>query len=130
EIQAVVASLPASSPDRHQDRLGTGTCPGAIATPDLSKDDPEADCQLGPPVGGVQPRLTQEREQVVAVSPQVLGQALVGRVPLGREDQVGQLVLQTAAGHGQSMPADFPGGVTVAQVKAGPEQFADLARDA
>src|SRR5262249_59653041 len=32
-------------------------------------------------------------EEVVAMSPQVLGQALVGRVRLGREDQVGQLEL-------------------------------------
>jgi hypothetical protein len=30
----------------------------------------------------------------------VLGQPLVGRVHLGREDQVGQLVLQAATGHG------------------------------
>src|SRR5262249_23662862 len=65
----------------------------ASATSDLAQDDPEADRQLGPPVGGVQPRLTQEREQAVAVGPPVLGQALVGRVRLGREDQVGQLVV-------------------------------------
>jgi hypothetical protein len=52
--------------------------------------------------------------------PQVLGQPLVGRVRLGREDQVGQLVLQAAAGHGQAVPADLPGRVTVTQVQAGP----------
>jgi hypothetical protein len=35
--------------------------------------------------------------------PQVLSQALVGRVRLGREDQVGQLVLQATADHGQTV---------------------------
>jgi hypothetical protein len=43
--------------------------------------------------GGAQPRLTLEREQVGAMRPQALGQALVRRIRLGREDQVGLLVL-------------------------------------
>ena len=50
-----------------------------VAKPWLEMLAPKADRQLGTPVGGVQPRLTQEREQVVAVSPQVLGQPPVGR---------------------------------------------------
>jgi glutamine synthetase len=66
--------------------------------PDLAQDDAEADRQFRASVDGVQSRLTQEREQVVAVSPQVLGQALVGRVRLGRDDQVRHLVLQAALG--------------------------------
>src|SRR5262245_39350248 len=41
---------------------------------------------------------------------QVLGQALVGRVRLGREDQVGQLVLQPTAGQdGAEKQEDEPG---------------------
>jgi hypothetical protein len=55
------------------------------------------------------------------MGPQVLGQALVGRARLGREDQAGQLVLQPAAGHGQAVPADLPSHVTVTEVQAGPE---------
>ena len=47
--------------------------------------EPEANGQLGPPVGGVQSRLTLEREQAVAKDPLVLDQALVGRVRLRRE---------------------------------------------
>jgi hypothetical protein len=80
EVQGRVASLPARPPHRHQHRLRLRPGPGPAATPDLPKDDAEADGQLGPPVGGVQPRLAQEREQRVAMIPQVLGQALVGRV--------------------------------------------------
>src|SRR5262249_32117904 len=92
EARARRPLLPARPPHRHQDRLRPRPRPGPAATPDLAQDDAEADRQLGPPVGGVQPRLAQEREQGIAMSPQVLGQALVGRVRLGREDQVGQLV--------------------------------------
>jgi tetratricopeptide (TPR) repeat protein len=52
------------------------------------------------------------------MSPQVLGQAHIGRVRLRREDQVGQLVLQAATGHGQTVRADSPRRVAVAQVQA------------
>ena len=97
EIQSRTPLLPARPPHRHQDRLRPRPRPRPAAAPDLAKDDAEADRQLGPPVSGVQPRLTQEREQVVAMSPQVLGQALVGRVRLERENQVAQLVLQASA---------------------------------
>jgi hypothetical protein len=74
--------------------------------------------------------LAQEREQVVAMSPQVLGQPLVSRVRLWREDQVGQLVPQSAAGHGQAVPADLARRVTVPEVHAGSEQFGHPAREA
>ena len=50
-------------------------------------------------------------------------QALVGRVRLGREDQVGQLVLQATAGHGLAVPADLPRRMTVTQVQASSEQL-------
>ena len=84
EVQGTTPLLPARPPHRHQHRLRPRPGPGPAAAPDLAQDDAEADRQLGPPVGGVQPRLAQEREQVVTVDPQVLGQALVGRVRLGR----------------------------------------------
>jgi hypothetical protein len=61
--------------------------------------------------------------------PQVLGQPLVGGVRLGREDQLGQLVLQAAAGHRQAVPADLPRLVAVPQVQAGPQQFSHPARE-
>jgi hypothetical protein len=101
EIHGRTPLLPARPPHRHQHRLRPRPGRGAVAAPDLAQDDTEADGQLGPPVGGVQPRLAQEREQLVAMRPQVLGEALVGRVGLCGEDQVGKLALQAAAGHGQ-----------------------------
>ena len=54
------------------------------------------------------------------MGPQVLGQALVGRVRLGREYQVGQLVLQAATSHGQAVPTDLARRVTVAQIEPNP----------
>jgi hypothetical protein len=63
------------------------------------------------------------------MGPQVLGQALVGRVRLGRKDQIGQLVLQVAASHGQAMPADLAHRVPVTQIEPGPEQFSDPTRE-
>jgi hypothetical protein len=62
--------------------------------------------------------------------PHGLGLPLVGRVHLGREDQVGQLILQAAAGHGQAVPADLPRRVTAAQIQARPEQLSDPTRKA
>src|SRR5262249_42411516 len=130
EVQGRTPLRPAGPPLRHQDRLRPRPYPGPVAAPDLAQDDAEANRQLGPPVDGVQARLTQEREQVVAMGPQVLGQALVGRVHLGGEDQVGQLVLQPTAGHGQAVLADLPGRVTVTQIQAGPKQLSDTTRKA
>ena len=63
--------------------------------------------------------IPQEREQLVAMIPKVLGQPFVGRICLGRPDQVNQLVLQAAAGHGQTMPTDLSCRVSVTQVQAG-----------
>ena len=68
-------------PHRHQDGLRVHISPGPVATPDLARDDREADGQFGTPVGGVQPRLTEEPERIIAVSPQVLGQPLVAPAP-------------------------------------------------
>src|SRR6516164_5460083 len=64
------------------------------------------------------------------MSPQVLGQALVRRVRLGREDQVRQLALQATAGYRQSVIADLAGRMTVTQVEAGPEQLGHATREA
>src|SRR5262245_49789768 len=67
EVQGTTPLLPARPPHRHQHGLRPRPGPGPAAAPDLAQDDPEADGQLRPPVGGVQARLTQEREQVVAL---------------------------------------------------------------
>jgi hypothetical protein len=79
EVQSRTPLLPADPPHRHQERLRPRANPGPVVAPHLAQDDPEAHGQLGPPVGRVQARLTQERKQVAPVSPQVLGRALVTR---------------------------------------------------
>src|ERR1700694_297875 len=65
EVQGRTALLPARPPHGHQDRLRSRTRPGPVAAPDLAEDNAEADGQFRTPVGRVQTRLTQEREQVV-----------------------------------------------------------------
>src|SRR5262249_22287695 len=69
-------------------------------------------------------RHPQEGEPLVEVPPQVRRQALVGRVRLRREGEVGQPVNQVAATHGQPVVADLTGCVAVAQVEPGPQQCA------
>src|SRR5213078_3278710 len=83
EVHSRPPVLPARSPYRHQDRLRPRTCPGSVAAPDLAEDYAETDSQLRTPVGGVQPWTPQERKELVAMIPQVLGQAFVGSVRLG-----------------------------------------------
>jgi hypothetical protein len=60
--------------------------------------------------------------------PQMLCQCLVGRVRLGRENQLGQFVLQATADHRQAVPADLARCVTVTQIQAGPEQLSYTTR--
>ena len=55
---ASTSATPTSAPTAPAPR------PGPAAAPDLPQDDPEADRQLGPPVGGVQPRLCEPERQV------------------------------------------------------------------
>src|SRR6516165_9376210 len=64
ELQGRTPLLPTRPPHRHQDRLRPRPRPGPATAPDLAQDDTEADRQLGPPVGRIQARLAQEREQV------------------------------------------------------------------
>ena len=74
-------------------------------------------------ISSVQSWLTKEGEQVMPMIPQVLRQRLVGRISLGREYQVGQLVLQAATSHGQTVAADFASSVTVTQIQSSSEQL-------
>src|SRR3977135_4445717 len=80
EVDGVVAALPTGSPEGHQDRLGVGANPGAVAAPDFAQDDAEANCQFGAPIGGVQAWVLEEGQQVGAVIPELLGQRVVGGV--------------------------------------------------
>jgi hypothetical protein len=59
----------------------------------------------------------------------VLGQALVGRVRLWGEGEVGRPVGQVAAGHLQAEVADLSRGVAVTKVQTFPEQFGNPPRE-
>ena len=92
-----------------------GSDPGAAAAPDFPKDDSETNGVFGQPVGGLSARHFQEREQIVDVVPEVLGQSFVGGVGLGRPDQIGQLVVQSAGRDGETMSTDVAGREAIAQ---------------
>src|SRR5262249_20193328 len=89
-------------------RTAPARLPRSGCHPDLAQDDAEADRQLGTPVGGIQPRLTQEREQASAMSPQVLGQAVVGSVLLWPEREVAPVVLPAAVGFWPTVTGYLP----------------------
>ena len=118
EVDGVLASLPARSPKRHQDRLGMGTDPGAVAAPGFAQDDAEANRQFGTPVSGVEAGVLEEGQQVVAVIPQVLGQRLVGGVRFGRVDGIEQLRIESAAADVEAVTAELAVEVAVAEVES------------
>src|SRR5262249_46082407 len=60
--------------------------------------------------------------------PQVLGPALAGRVRLGRENQVGLVVLQTGTGHRQTVPVALPRRLTGTEIEPNPEQLSHPTR--
>src|SRR5438105_6428394 len=96
EVHSVATALPAGAPDGHQHGLGAGTRPSAIAAPGFAENDAEANGELGTPVRRIDAGYFQKRQQVVAVFPQVLGQALVRRVGLGRPERIKQPARQSA----------------------------------
>src|SRR2546430_13735255 len=65
----------------------SGADPGAIAAPDFTQDDAEAHRQFATPVGGVHAGVFEERQEIVLVVPQVLSEAFVGGIGLGRIDR-------------------------------------------
>ena len=107
EIQGRTPLLPASPPHRHQHGLRPRTDPRSVPNPYFPQDDAEADRQLRTPGGSVHTGHTQKCQQLIAVIPQVLGQPLVRRVALEREDDFGQRVVQPASRHRQAMSTDL-----------------------
>src|SRR5262249_50685514 len=98
--------LPACPPYRHQHGLRSRTYPGPTVTIDLAQDNAEADGQLGAPVGGVQPRLTQEGEQLIAIGPHVPGQTLSGQAHVAsdaKSDIIGERHLASEARPGSRL---------------------------
>jgi hypothetical protein len=65
----VGAVLPVSSPYGHPRRLRVHTGSSAVTAPDLAEDDAKVDQQLSLPFVGVQARVPEEGQQVVAVVP-------------------------------------------------------------
>src|SRR5262245_16011518 len=61
--------------------------------------------------------------------PQVLGPALAGRVRLGRENQVGLVVLQTGPGPRQTVPVALPRRLTGTEIEPNPEQLSHPTRE-
>lgn len=128
EVDGVLAALPAGAPNRHQDGLGAGARPSAIAAPDFAQDDAEANRQFATPVGGVQAGELEERQEIVLVVPQVLGEGFIGGVRLGRIDGVEQFAVESATTDRQAMITQLPVGMPIAKIQGVMQQFADATR--
>ncbi len=120
--------LTAGAQHRHQDGLGRRACLCAAAAPDLAVNHRRADGLLRSPVGGVQPGMTQEGEQLTAVPGQVLGQSFIGRVRPRPFQQSVEPALQPATGDGHPALADFAEPIAVTKFQSVLDQFLDLPR--
>src|ERR1700746_1964457 len=65
--------------------LRTGSLPGAVFAPLLSRPDEGACGALGAMVGGVYAGEIEKRKQIGAFPPQMIGQAAIGRVAMRAE---------------------------------------------
>ena len=99
--------------------LGVGALAGAVAAAHLADDDGAPDGLFGAPVGGVDRRVPQEREDGGEFAGQVRGETL-GVVQRRRVvDQPAEPGEQSAAGGGQAVIAQTAGIAPVAQREAG-----------
>ena len=119
ERHGIVAALRRAEPYGHQDRLRRRAGLGSVAAPDLAVDDRRPDRLLGTPVGRVEATMAQEGEQLVAVRPEMSGEAFVGRVALDRPQQRRHPLLQFVGPGVRCGHREPPG---IAQV-AGLERF-------
>ena len=113
--------------DAGEDLLGVGALPGAVAAAHLADDDGGPDGLFGAPVGGVDRRVPQEREDGAEFDGQVRGEALGVVVRRRVVDQPADLGEQSAAGGGQTVVADTTGVAPVAQREGGLQGVLHLA---
>ena len=105
--------------DAGEDLLGVGALSGAVAAAHLADDDGGPDGLFGAPVGGVDRRVPQEREDGAEFAGQVRGEALGVVVRRRVVDQPAEPGEQSAAGGGQTVGAQTAGVAPVAQREAG-----------
>ena len=99
----VEVSLACGTYDAGEDLLGVGALAGAVAAAHLADDDGGSDGLFGAPVGGVDRRVPQEREDGGEFAGQMGGKAL-GVVQRRRVvDQPAEPGEQSAAGGGQTV---------------------------
>ena len=123
----VEVALSCGAYDAGEDLLGVGALSGAVAAAHLADDDGGPDGLFGAPVGGVDRRVPQEREDGAEFDGQVRGEALGVVVRRRVVDQPADLGEQSAAGGGQTVVADTTGVAPVAQREGGLQGVLHLA---
>lgn len=104
-----------------------GSGPGAA--PDFAVDDSRADGLFGTPVGGIDGRVAEEREQVVEMVFQVFGKSFVGGVRFERCDESPHARFEAACQHEQAVCGQFFLFETIAGRQCFPEQVQHGARE-
>ena len=102
-----------------EDLLDVGALAGAVAAAHLADDYGGPDSLFGAPVGGVDRRVPQEREEGAEFAGQVRSEALSVVVRRGVVDQPAELGEQATADGSQTVVADSTGVAPIAQREGG-----------
>lgn len=97
----------ASSKHAEENFLRMGTGRGAVAAPNLAGYYGRPEGLLGPPVGGLQARAVEKREQQVPIAVQMLGEAFIGRARAIRLQKAVHPGFQPTARHREPMRTDL-----------------------
>src|SRR5215211_2397298 len=102
-------SLMAGAKDTHQDSLMVGSPSCSVAGARLAIDHGRTNRLLGGPVGRLHLRPFQKDKQLILMTPQMLGQALIGPVGLLLGQQASHASLQMPLGDPYAARTDLPG---------------------
>jgi hypothetical protein len=129
ELDAVPATLGAGAQHRCQNLLRPSTVLGPIPAPHLAIDHGRTDRLFRRPVRRFHAGMTGEGEELVAMSIEMLREALVYPVGLRPCQEAIQSTLESSCRHRQTMAGEFAIVPTVSQVKSILEERLHLSRE-
>ena len=126
----IALALAGGADDRGQCLLRGRAAPGAIAPAHLAGDDGRANGLFGPPIGGVDGGVAQEREQRLPFRGQMLREALHVGQWAGVEQSSSESGGQGFQGFAEVITGQLTGAGVVAQAEGLLQQSVDVGGDA